>query len=648
MSYQVLARKYRPASFHEMVGQTHVLQALINALDSQRLHHAYLFTGTRGVGKTSIARILAKCLNCEVSISAKPCGVCNACQEISQGRFVDLIEVDAASRTRVEDTRELLDNVQYAPTKGRFKIYLIDEVHMLSTHSFNALLKTLEEPPEHVKFLLATTDPQKLPVTILSRCLQFNLKNLSTQFIAGHLQALLSSESIDATEDALWSIATAAKGSMRDALSLTDQAIAFCSGDISQQSVSTMLGTIDQQKIHQLLSQLIEHNAEGLLNTIQQISEFSPDYTAILDAVLYGLHQLTLAQIAPKTLSDNPLEQAFLIEQAAKISAEELQLFYQMGLLGKKDLPFAPDPQSGLEMALLRMLTFRPRTFNAPFDKKGLSSSATETSVSQSSENNRPADTAENNLSASPTEKALLKNNAQSSVSSSPYSHEEKKTPTKESISLEQEDSMINRAQANTSATEIKAISPVSACNDATAEPQPTVSPSNETVISIATEADQPDIAPNDNKPSATATQVNQNNTPTINLFTSNEDWLQHYQHIEFTGLSKAIARQIVLAEINDQHLLFMIDPNHAHLFNDNHLKQIEANLINAINCPLSVSIEIKTHTLMTPDAFLAERHHNQLAEAKASIYNDKQIQSIVERFDAQIDDNSIQYIKRK
>ncbi|HHJ80946.1 MAG TPA: DNA polymerase III subunit gamma/tau, partial [Candidatus Tenderia electrophaga] len=301
MSYQVLARKWRPKSFPAMVGQEHVLRALINALDNDRLHHAYLFTGTRGVGKTTVARIFAKSLNCENGVTSSPCGVCSACTEIDQGRFVDLIEVDAASRTKVEDTRELLENVQYAPTRGRFKVYLIDEVHMLSTHSFNALLKTLEEPPPHVKFLLATTDPQKLPVTILSRCLQFNLKRMAVEMIAGHLEYVLTEEGIGFDKPAIAQIAEGADGSMRDALSLLDQAIAYGGGKLVDEEVRAMLGTIDRSYIYKLLQGLADADASVILETVNGLAQQGVDFTAVLAELVSQLHKLALAQVAPQT-----------------------------------------------------------------------------------------------------------------------------------------------------------------------------------------------------------------------------------------------------------------------------------------------------------------------------------------------------------
>ena len=359
MSYQVLARKWRPHNFAEMVGQEHVLQALINGLDHNRLHHAFLFTGTRGVGKTTLARILAKCLNCERGVSSKPCGECSACIEIDAGRFVDLIEVDAASRTKVDDTRELLDNVQYAPSRGRYKVYLIDEVHMLSGHSFNALLKTLEEPPPHVKFLLATTDPQKLPVTVLSRCLQFNLKRLPVNLIQQHLQHILDAEKVSQEAPAVTLIAQAADGSLRDALSLLDQAIAHGAGAIRETEVRAMLGSIEQTHVRRLLEALAAKDGQALLATVAKLDEQAPDYAQVLDDLAACLQHLALVQAVPEVAAD--LGDADTLRAlSTRFSPEEVQLYYQILLLGKRDLSLAPSPRGGFEMTLLRLLAFAP------------------------------------------------------------------------------------------------------------------------------------------------------------------------------------------------------------------------------------------------------------------------------------------------
>ena len=360
MSYQVLARKWRPRKFEEMVGQQHVLRALINALNNDRLHHAYLFTGTRGVGKTTIARILAKSLNCEQGVSATPCGECATCREIDEGRFVDLIEVDAASRTKVDETRELLDNVQYAPTRGRYKVYLIDEVHMFSNHSFNALLKTLEEPPPHVKFLLATTDPQKLPVTILSRCLQFNLKSLGQEPIRDHLAYIMGEEAIPFEAPALQQLARAAQGSMRDALSLLDQAIAYGDGEVKDDDVCTMLGVIGQHYVVDLLDALAAEDAAALLECVQRMSEQAVSYEAVLADVLSMLQRMAIAHVVPDAVDDTMGDRDTVLRLAGQFSAEDVQLYYQIGLLGRRDLNLSPDLRGGFEMLMLRMLAFRP------------------------------------------------------------------------------------------------------------------------------------------------------------------------------------------------------------------------------------------------------------------------------------------------
>ncbi len=358
MSHQVLARKWRPGKFSEMVGQDHVRQALVNGLDNDRLHHAFLFTGTRGVGKTTIARIFAKSLNCLRGISSDPCCECEACVAIDEGRFVDLIEVDAASRTGVDDMRELLENVQYAPASGRYKVYLIDEVHMLSTHSFNALLKTLEEPPPHVKFLLATTDPQKVPVTVLSRCLQFHLKRLDLQQIQGQLEKILQAEGVEHDAESLRLIARAADGSLRDALSLLDQAIAFGAGRLQAEQVAHMLGTVKQAFIDQLLQALIARDAAALLAVVEELAAQAPDYAATLDALNLTLHRIAVAQLAG--VVDESLPEAERIQHwAGQLPAEQVQLLYQLGLHARRDLPYAPDARSGFEMALLRMQLFQ-------------------------------------------------------------------------------------------------------------------------------------------------------------------------------------------------------------------------------------------------------------------------------------------------
>lgn len=364
MGYQVLARKWRPHNFQEMVGQEHILRMLTNALDNQRLHHAYLFTGTRGVGKTTLGRILAKCLNCETGITSKPCGTCATCQAVDVGRFLDLLEIDAASRTKVEDTRDLLENVQYAPSQGRYKIYLIDEVHMLSGHSFNALLKTLEEPPAHVIFLLATTDPKRLPVTILSRCLQFNLKRVPVEQISQHLAHICTAENLSFELPALEQLANAADGSLRDALSILDQAIAFCGNHLDNDNVRRMLGNIEQDYVARLLFALAENDGKKLLHEVTLLSEQAPDFQQLLANILALLHQIAVLQIVPGTEASTTTTTL-----ATQLSAEDIQLYYQIALLGKRDLALAPNPKAGFEMVMLRMLAFKPTAHTQSISK---------------------------------------------------------------------------------------------------------------------------------------------------------------------------------------------------------------------------------------------------------------------------------------
>jgi DNA polymerase-3 subunit gamma/tau len=358
MSYLALARKWRPRSFAELSGQEHVMRALSNALASGRVHHAFLFTGTRGVGKTTIARILAKSLNCETGMTATPCGKCSACREIDEGRFVDLIEVDAASRTKVDDTRELLDNVQYAPTRGRYKVYLIDEVHMLSAHSFNALLKTLEEPPPHVKFLLATTDPQKLPVTVLSRCLQFNLKRFPPGMIYKRLMEIAEAEKIEFEPEALRLVARAAEGSMRDALSLLDQVIAFGGTKLTADDTRTMLGTLDRSQVFGILDAVAARDARRVLECVGQLDERAPDYREVLAELAAVLQKVALLQAVPDLQLDEADDVEAFRKLANTLTQEDTQLFYQIAVIGRRDLELAPDTRGGFEMVLLRMLAF--------------------------------------------------------------------------------------------------------------------------------------------------------------------------------------------------------------------------------------------------------------------------------------------------
>ena len=376
MSYQVLARKWRPRNFEQLVGQSHVARALVNALDADRLHHAFLFSGTRGVGKTTLARILAKCINCETGVTSKPCGECSACVEIDEGRFVDLLEVDAASRSKVDETRDLMDNVQFTPARGRYKVYLIDEVHMFSEKSFNALLKTLEEPPPHVKFLLATTDPQKLPVTVLSRCLKFDLKRLPADDIATHLERILAAESIGFETAAVRLVARAADGSMRDALSLLDQAVAYGAGTVTEEEARAMLGTVDRSRVMELLDAIAARDAPGAMDVVAAVASDAADCSDVLGEMVSTLHRVAVRQAVPGAAEADPDLDEACTRLAERLSPEDVQLYYEIGLRGRRDLALVPDPRLGLEMTVLRMLAFAPDAAGAAPASESRSGSA--------------------------------------------------------------------------------------------------------------------------------------------------------------------------------------------------------------------------------------------------------------------------------
>mgnify|MGYP003633228943 FL=1 len=539
MSYQVLARKWRPRSFKEMAGQGHVLKTLINALDNERLHHAYLFTGTRGVGKTTIARILARCLNCEEGVSSEPCGKCSSCVEIEEGRFIDLIEVDAASRTKVEDTRELLDNVQYAPTRGRFKVYLIDEVHMLSGHSFNALLKTLEEPPPHVKFLLATTDPQKLPVTVLSRCLQFSLKNLSPEMIMNHLKFILEQEKIEFEEEALWQIGRAARGSVRDALTLLDQAISFCNGKISDAEISSFLGTIDQNVLYQLIDALINEDAQALLETIQKASELAPDFASVLEALLSYLHRIAVAQVVPEGLDNSQGDKKQVLAHAAALPAENVQLYYQMALKGREELPLAIDDRSGIEMTLLRMLAFTPHGVpnkpHLPLGKQEIS----------------PKDTP-----IAETEKKKSLDSHKAKIQAAKDALDSAQTPGSESPSHINTDN-IARPESEKSLESLESPESLESL-ESLESAKSAVSPQNATARQKTPASPQ----------AGEARLSLQNLEP--------QHWVDLFYGLDLAGITRSIAANCQLKSVNKKQITLVLDQSQSAVFNEGHQKQIE------------------------------------------------------------------------
>ncbi|WOG29959.1 DNA polymerase III subunit gamma/tau [Endozoicomonas sp. 8E] len=662
MSYQVLARKWRPRSFKELVGQTHVLQALVNALDQDRLHHAYLFTGTRGVGKTTIARILAKCLNCETGVSSTPCGQCSACCEIDEGRFVDLIEVDAASRTKVEDTRELLDNVQYAPTRGRYKVYLIDEVHMLSVHSFNALLKTLEEPPPHVKFLLATTDPQKLPVTILSRCLQFGLKNMTPERIVGHLENILGQEAIPFEGPALWQLARAADGSMRDSLSLTDQAIAFGNGQVTEQEVSAMLGTIDQGQVMKMVRALSSGGAPEVLAAVANLAEHAPDYRAVLDDMLSMLHRIAIAQAVPEAVDNSQGDREQVLELAGNMLAESVQLYYQVGLIGKRDLPLAPDPRGGFEMALLRMLAFRPEPVaiqvpqSARREVEAQSAEASEPVVSSPDPEPEPAGVMQpESQQQRATEAYEPKNPLSSPMAEEHHPHTIAadqpataiaETPLPEDFSPS---TVSNLEPAQVHESDQSVVEEVSSLLEVSQkeEVEEDVPPPISTYEAYASEqasrgmVDQPEPESTQVKEEPVQSTVPEESISFADL--NVESWVPVFRSLPLGGVTRTIASHCEYVSHSAGRVDLRLDSGRSTLYNDTHRQRLEKALSDYFDQPLRVQVEIGQVQAETPAAWRERKMAERMADARSSIFNDQHVQGLINEFSAVVIEDSIQ-----
>ena len=675
MSYQVLARKWRPRSFREMVGQTHVLKALINALDSQRLHHAYLFTGTRGVGKTTIARIIAKCLNCETGITSTPCGTCSVCREIDEGRFVDLIEIDAASRTKVEDTRELLDNVQYAPSRGRFKVYLIDEVHMLSSHSFNALLKTLEEPPPYVKFILATTDPQKLPATILSRCLQFSLKNMTPERVVEHLSHVLSVENIPFEDDALWLLGRAADGSMRDAMSLTDQAIAFGEGKVLAGDVRAMLGTLDHGQVFDLLHALIEGDARALLEAVRHLAEQGPDWNGVLSEILNVFHRVAIAQALPEGLDNGHGDRDRVLALASALPAEDVQFYYQMGLIGRRDLPLAPDPRGGFEMVLLRMLAFRPAgTADAP------SQPLKPVGISQATVDSTSPVAATAAVAApapAPAPVAAPAPEATAQPAPTPAPVVETTAPVVAEIDLpwnepsapviEQEappEPVLDTVSEQPELPPMPLPTPDSVVPDApewSAAPMP--QPTPEQVDAALSGMDRDDEPPLDedyiepDMDSAAYSYLDElasehaaqpapepeplpASMPATGLAL---EWLNLFPQLPVSGMTASIGANCTLIAVEGDDWLLHLDPAHSALFNATQQRRLNDALNQHLQRTLKVTIELIKPEQETPAQAASRLRAERQRLAEESIYADPLVQQMIKQFDASVRDDTIQ-----
>ena len=683
MSYQVLARKWRPRSFREMVGQTHVLKALINALDSQRLHHAYLFTGTRGVGKTTIARIIAKCLNCETGISSTPCGTCSVCREIDEGRFVDLIEVDAASRTKVEDTRELLDNVQYSPSRGRFKVYLIDEVHMLSTSSFNALLKTLEEPPPHVKFLLATTDPQKLPVTVLSRCLQFSLKNMPPERVVEHLSHVLGAENIPFEDDALWLLGRAADGSMRDAMSLTDQAIAFGEGKVLAADVRSMLGTLDHGQVYGVLHALIEGDARGVIEAVRQLAEQGPDWSGVLAEMLNVLHRVAIAQALPDAVDNGQGDRERVLGLAQALPAEDVQFYYQMGLIGRRDLPLAPDPRSGFEMVLLRMLAFRPAgEGDAPkvaLKPLGISQAKADPQVTPVADAapaaSAPVINAAPQATFTPSQPAAAVAPAEQPVSApapvalpaaAPVAAVPAVTPPWEDAPVETAAPVSEAAApAPEPVAEQPAPQPPAAVE---AQPEPAAE------LPVPELADVPVIDTSDLNPPDSDDEPPPGDYDYVAMDADNLDydfadvlggdqpqaepepepaampatglaaeWLELFPKLGLSGMTGSIAANCTLIAVEGDKWLLHLDPGHSALFNATQQRRLNDALNAYHGREMQLDIELIKPEQETPAQAAARKRANRQREAEASIHNDPLVQQLISQFAASVRAGSIE-----
>ncbi len=628
MSYQVLARKWRPKSFKEMVGQEHVLKALIHSLDSQRLHHAYLFTGTRGVGKTTLGRILARCLNCETGVSSEPCGTCSSCNEISEGRFVDLIEIDAASRTKVEDMRELLENVQYAPTRARFKVYLIDEVHMLTTQSFNALLKTLEEPPEHVKFLFATTDPQKLPVTILSRCLQFNLKNMPAEKIVSHLSFVLSEEQIEYTTGALWLLARAAEGSMRDALSLTDQAISFCHSALHEAQVSEMLGTVDHGQTLRLIETLSTLNPRNLLMQINDIVQYSPDYKELLANIIDVLHRVALEQMVPGITENHLGDQEEIVRLAQALLVEDVQLWYQIALMGRKDLDLCPDRKAGFEMVLLRMLAFKPNVDSAedlgerpPLPAQEPVTEESPSTVQEEQKKNSETLKSPEDVSQEPvqvSESTLHSDDSSAVASALATTH-----PAFESIPHDYPDMPEDADDFADETPSVNLPSP-----PAVAEPKLAVAEEKtENVDSLQAVQPSPD----------------QNDVTESPFF-----WGEDYRNLGLAGMTLNLASNCAWVQSSPAVIELQVDPVTARLLTDNHKKNIREAILSQGTLPQE--IEDVVFRECVPEVETPAKRRERLKEERRLqavdvIYADPIVQSLVQQFEGTVVESSIEPI---
>jgi DNA polymerase-3 subunit gamma/tau len=616
MSYQVLARKWRPHTFEDLVGQQHVVRALVNGLDQNRVHHAFLLTGTRGVGKTTIARILAKCLNCEQGVSSTPCGECGSCVDVDEGRFVDMLEIDAASKTKVDDTRDLLETVQYTPTRGRYKVYIIDEVHMLSGHSFNALLKTLEEPPPHVKFILATTDPQKLPITILSRCLRFSLTRLLPDQISAHLARILATESIDAEESAVMRIARAADGSMRDGLSLLDQAIAFGGGSLKDADVASMLGSIDHEHIAAILAAISRSDASALMTIVEELVSRSRNLASVLDELAEAMHRIALIHAAPEFSDQERSDWESLKACAALVSPEDAQLYYQIAITGRRDLGLAPDPRTGLEMTLLRLLAFRPaeagsetkappeRAVAAPAADKGPAAKPAGTAAT------RAADTS----GMTPAEAARAAFNAMLAPSG-PGAGKPAET------AVETEPATVAGPQRG-----LESGPETSLAQEMPTPAGPQHPQDNESGSTPALELDP--------LPGAAVEKTERGRLP---------DWSRMQAGLELAGAAREFARNLQLESVIGKRWRYLVPETLRDLGTESVLRDLRSALSDRLGEDVTLEVHTANGPVQSVAAEIERAEINKMTDAERSIDEDSTVQELKNRFGAKIIPDSIQ-----
>lgn len=620
MTYQVLARKWRPKTFNDMAGQNHVLQTLVHALDNNRIHHSYLFTGTRGVGKTTVARIFAKCLNCEEGVSSNPCGKCSSCLEIGEGRFIDLIEVDAASKTKVEDTREMLENVQYAPSRGRYKVYLIDEVHMLSGHSFNALLKTLEEPPPHVVFLLATTDPQKLPITILSRCLKFSLKNLPPKKIVDYLGSVLLAEQVEYEEAALWHLANAAQGSMRDALTLLDQSISFGAGQVKESDVSELLGTPDQALVFKVVEALNSNDAAQLLDCVNVITERSFDYFQFLENLISLLYRMALAQLVPGGIDNNQGDRVQVLAIAKKFTAEDIQLHYQIALKGQEDLKLSHDPRIAFEMLLLRMLVFSPVTPAAIASEEPELQSPAATEQSSSSETAAELELEENEKKKTERVTVTLETAAEPVDGTQPSDVPQLAEEAPEPAGLESIPTPITSATPT-----VEALSKPAPVRE---EVEP------ELAIALETELE--------------AAPVPDSSHLTLPLTLSVDTWTATLAAMQISGITGNLLANCILASYTGDSVVLQLDIDQSALFNDVQSERMAQALSTHLGKPIELEVKVGQINAESPAQFHVRKRQEFMETLKSDFYADENVVAIVDAFSARIIEESFTVLSEK